>query len=154
MRASTLSAPLWTWLVAAFALSTAFVSPARTSQGAEARLVSVQGIIDAVTARYLERELGRAEADGATLVIVRINTPGGLDAPMRAMTSALLGARVPTVTYVSPSGARAASAGMFVVIAANLGAMAPGTEIGAAHPVVLGGRADPVMEEKLLNDAA
>ena len=79
-----------------------------------ARLLSVHGTINAVTARYVERELGRAAAEEAPLVIVRLDTPGGLDSSMREITQAVLASRVPVVAYVAPSGARAASAGMFV----------------------------------------
>ena len=128
---------------------------AHANERQEARLLSVHGVIDAVTARYLDRELGRATAEDSPLVIVRLDTPGGLDVSMRQMTRALLGARVPVVVYVSPAGARAASAGMFLTLAASVAAMAPATEIGAAHPVRLGGGAgDSVMEHKLVNDAA
>jgi len=121
----------------------------------QAPLLSVHGVIDPPTARYLERELRRAEAEGAPLVVVEVDTPGGLDASMRQMVQALLGARVPVVVYVSPAGARAASAGMFVTIAAGVAAMAPGTEIGAAHPVAIGGGAsESTMETKVVNDAS
>ncbi|WP_169927652.1 NfeD family protein [Labilithrix luteola] len=118
-------------------------------------VLSVDGVVDVVSARYLTRELDRATAEGAPLVVVRLDTPGGTDKSMREMTRALLGARVPVAVYVAPAGARAASAGTYVTMAAGVAAMAPGTEIGAAHPVELGGRTpDPRMEDKVVNDAA
>jgi membrane-bound serine protease (ClpP class) len=147
----------WFWhgLAAAVALVLVLVGatrPAAADAGA-ARVVSIHGVINAVTARYLERELERAAGDGTPLVILRIDTPGGLEPSMREMTKALLGARVPVVSYVAPSGARAASAGMFVALAADVAAMAPGTEIGAAHPVKLGA-AESTVDVKVVNDAA
>jgi membrane-bound serine protease (ClpP class) len=120
-----------------------------------AHLLSVHGVIDPVTARYLEREIGRAEADAAELVIVRLDTPGGLDSSMREIVQTFLASRVPLVVYVAPPGARAASAGMFVTLAAGVAAMAPSTAIGAAHPVRLGsGSTDPALEAKVVHDAA
>jgi len=149
------------WLAAALLLGLVLMLVPQSAHGDErhpsavARLLSVRGAIDPVTARYVEREVGRAEADGAELVIIELDTPGGLDSSMRAIVQALLATRAPLVVYVAPAGARAASAGMFVTLAAGVAAMAPGTEIGAAHPVRLGGdRADSAMEAKVVHDAA
>jgi membrane-bound serine protease (ClpP class) len=146
------------WLAAAFAFVLVLVLPWARADGAaspEARLLSARGEIDPVAARYLEREIARAESDGAELVVVELDTPGGLDASMREIVQALLGARVPVVVHVAPAGARAASAGMFVTLAASVAAMAPGTAIGAAHPVMVGrGKADATMEAKVESDAA
>lgn len=151
------------WLPTAFALwfglvwSSARADEARADERptTEVRLLSARGVLDPVTARYLEREIGRAEADRADLVIIELDTAGGLDSPMRTVVQTLLGAHVPVVVYVAPSGARAASAGMFVTLAASVAAMAPGTAIGAAHPVVIGGgNVDPTIEAKVVNDAA
>lgn len=90
------------------------------------------------------------------LLVLRLDTPGGLDTAMREMTQALLAARVPVVVYVTPAGARAASAGLFITLAGHVAAMTPGTNIGAAHPVALGGQTqtDEVMASKVAQDAA
>lgn len=117
--------------------------------------IRVDGIIDNIEAGYLERGLKWADSQGASLVIVTIDTPGGLDTSMRRMVQALLNSRVPTAVYVSPSGARAASAGVFIVAAGNVAAMAPGTNLGAAHPVdSSGGDLPSTLSEKATNDAA
>jgi membrane-bound serine protease (ClpP class) len=141
-----------------FALALGLVRPsahADERHAPPAHLLSLRGGIDPVTARYLEREIKRAEADGAELVIVQLDTPGGLESSMREIVQTLLASRVPLVVYVAPPGARAASAGMFVTIAAGVAAMSPGTEIGAAHPVRLGGdKTDSTMEAKVVHDAA
>ena len=88
------------------------------------------------------------------LVLVRLNTPGGLMDAMRDTIEEILASPVPVVTYVAPSGGRAASAGFFILEAGDVAAMAPGTATGAAHPVMLGSQMDPVMKEKVENDAA
>ena len=122
--------------------------------GPEVRLLAIDGVINPLTARYLERELREAASARAILVVLRLDTPGGLESSMRKMIEAILASPVPVAVYVAPSGARAASAGMFLTIAAHVAAMAPGTNIGAAHPVGLGGGADSVMTGKVVNDAA
>ncbi len=98
-------------------------------------VMDINGAIDTVTERYLERVLKQAESRGAEAVVVRINTPGGLISSMRDLAEQLLNAPVPTIAYVWPSGAQAASAGTIVTIAAHVAAMAPATNIGAAAPV-------------------
>ncbi|MGH7508506.1 MAG: NfeD family protein [Gemmatimonadales bacterium] len=129
---------------------------AQAPQPSEIRLLTVHGVINPLTARYLERELEEAAASGATAVVLRLDTPGGLEPSMRVMVEAILGARVPVVAYVAPSGARAASAGMFLVLSSHIAAMAPGTNIGAAHPVPIGASQQPdtTLAEKAVNDAA
>lgn len=120
-----------------------------------AHLLTIDGVISPTTARYLERELRRAAEQDARLVILRLDTPGGLERSMRDMTTAVLGSPVPVVVWVGPSGARAASAGMFVTVAAHVAAMAPGTSIGAAHPVSIGGEhAGEAAADKVTADAA
>ncbi|MBI5549801.1 MAG: nodulation protein NfeD, partial [Deltaproteobacteria bacterium] len=97
-------------------------------------VLRVDGVINPASARYLGRELESAQERNAGLVILELDTPGGLETSMREMATAILNSRVPVVVYVSPPGARAASAGLFLVLAAPVAAMAPGTNIGAAHP--------------------
>ncbi|MBX3187086.1 MAG: nodulation protein NfeD [Labilithrix sp.] len=128
-------------------------SASAEAHAARARLLTIGGAIDPVAVRYVERELQRARVENADVVVIQLDTPGGLETSMRAMTQALLGSRVPVAVFVAPPGARAASAGTFIVLAADVAAMAPGTEIGAAHPVNVGGR-DGVLETKAVNDAA
>jgi membrane-bound serine protease (ClpP class) len=149
------------WVAASLSLTlgalTAF-APARQprqSAGREVRVLTLEGVINPLTARYLERELREAASARAELVVLRLDTPGGLESSMRKMTEAILASRVPVAVYVAPPGARAASAGMFITIAAHVAVMAPGTNIGAAHPVGIGGaQADSVMTGKVVNDAA
>lgn len=117
-------------------------------------VIEVKGVINPLTVRYLERALAGAERAGAGLLILQLDTPGGLDTSMREMTQAMLAARLPIVVYVAPAGARAASAGMFLALAAHVAAMAPGTNIGAAHPVAMGAQLDEVTAKKVSQDAA
>lgn len=117
---------------------------------------TLDGVISPGTADYLTSVIRRAEGEDAACLLVTLNTPGGLEASMRTMVTAILNSEVPVVVYVAPAGARAASAGAFITLAAHVAAMAPGTNIGAAHPVNLGGGAsmDSTMAEKVGNDAA
>jgi len=115
----------------------------------------LDGIVNPVAASYVHRVVGAAAEQGAALLVLVIDTPGGLDSSMRQMVQDLLNSPVPSVAYIAPSGARAASAGVFVAEAANLLAMAPGTNIGAAHPIEGGGQDIPGdLREKITNDAA
>ncbi|TAK24904.1 MAG: nodulation protein NfeD [Chloroflexota bacterium] len=129
-------------------------TPAPASEPGTIHVARLSGTIDPITAQYLLRAIQRADLEAATVLVLVLDTPGGLDSAMRAVTQGMLAARVPVVVYVGPSGARSASAGMFLTIAAHVAAMAPGTNIGAAHPVSLGGSSDPVMVAKAANDAA
>ena len=117
-------------------------------------VVQLEGVIDPPASGYLLRQLDAAAEEGSDLVVVELDTPGGLDVSMREMVQRILRSEVPVVVWVSPSGARAASAGVFITMAAHVAVMAPGTSIGAAHPVNLGGEQDEVMAEKATNDAA
>jgi membrane-bound serine protease (ClpP class) len=117
-------------------------------------VLTATGVVDSVLANYLAEGVAMAERDGAEAVVIRLNTPGGsLDATQQ-ITTTLLGAGVPTIVWVAPSGGRAASAGTFITLSANLAYMAPGTNIGAATPVGSGGADIPGdLGEKVRNDA-
>src|SRR5438128_4038536 len=117
-------------------------------------LIKIEGAISPVTLRLVESALDRARLDGAQALIIQLDTPGGLERSMRAIAQRLLNAEVPVIVYVAPTGARAASAGVFITMAAHVAAMAPATNIGAAHPVALGGGADKESLKKIENDAA
>ncbi len=117
-------------------------------------VLRVRGIIDPAMAGYIERGISQAEADGAAAVVIELDTPGGLMDSMREITQRIISSQVPVVMYVAPPGARAASAGVFITYAAHIAAMAPNTNIGAAHPVDLGGQQqDQTMVDKATNDA-
>lgn len=127
---------------------------ADNSFGSKAILARIEGVIDPVTSSYFERVLRQAESENAILIL-ELDTPGGLDISMREIVKAELNSSVPIIVYVSPSGARAASAGVFITLASHVAVMSPGTNIGAAHPVAMGGEGmDEVMKEKATNDAA
>jgi membrane-bound serine protease (ClpP class) len=111
------------------------------------------GSINPGLADFIVEGIRTAEKEKASALIIQLNTPGGLDSSMRAINQAIVNAKVPVIVYVSPKGARAASAGMFITMAAHVAAMSPGTNIGAAHPVSVGmGKMDKVMGEKVVND--
>ena len=105
----------------------------------EALLIDLQGVVGPAGAAYVEDALAVAEDRGAGLIILRMDTPGGLDTSMRAIVKSITASRVPVVGYVAPTGARAASAGTYILYACPVAAMAPGTNLGAATPVQLGG---------------
>jgi membrane-bound serine protease (ClpP class) len=132
-------------------LTPAFTLAAETRQIA---VVTVNGPINPVTAEFLQRNLQESAHRGDQLLLVEMDTPGGLDSAMREIVKGIFASPVPVAVYVSPSGARAASAGAVIALAADICAMSPGTNIGAAHPVSIGEKPDKVMEEKLVNDAA
>jgi membrane-bound serine protease (ClpP class) len=118
------------------------------------RLVGIHDPITPVTAQFLQRNLQEAARRGDRLVLIEMDTPGGLDTAMREIVKDVMASPVPVVVYVAPSGARAASAGAIIALAADVAAMAPGTNIGAAHPVSLGEKtSDKTMETKVVNDA-
>jgi membrane-bound serine protease (ClpP class) len=116
--------------------------------------IEMDGAITPVTVRLLTMALDRAQNEGAQALIVQLNTPGGLERSMRSMVQTILGSPIPVIVYVAPTGARAASAGVFITMAAHVAAMAPATNIGAAHPVAVGGSMDKEMSKKVENDAA
>ena len=116
--------------------------------------VDVDGVVHPITAEIVAGAIAQARAENASLVLVRLNTPGGLMDAMRETIEEMLASPVPIVTYVAPSGGRAASAGFFLLEAGEVAAMAPGTNTGAAHPVAMTGEMDAVMSQKVENDAA
>lgn len=120
----------------------------------EVLVITVSGIINPVAAEYIGKSIKKASEMNAEALVIELDTPGGLDTSMRSIVKEIIGSSIPVVVYVSPSGARAASAGVFITMAAHVAAMSPGTNIGAAHPVVMGEKMDKVMAEKATNDAA
>jgi membrane-bound serine protease (ClpP class) len=119
--------------------------------------ITVDAPIHPITSEYIVKSIQKAEAENASLLIMKLNTPGGLDTSMREIIEKILSSKVPVVTFVSPSGSRAASAGFFIGIASDVFVMAPGTNTGAAHPVgvsMTGQKMDETMAEKVTNDAA
>ena len=118
-------------------------------------VIELDGAITPVTSRLLTAAINRAQAEHDQALVVKLNTPGGLESSMRSMVQSILKAEIPVIVYVAPKGARAASAGVFITIAAHVAAMAPATNIGAAHPVAVGGGdTGKEMGKKIENDAA
>lgn len=117
-------------------------------------VITVNGVINPASAEYIGKSIKRANEQKREAVVIELDTPGGLDTSMRDIVKNIIGSEVPVIVYVSPSGARAASAGVFITLAAHVAAMSPGTNIGAAHPVGVGGKMDKTMAEKVTNDAA
>ena len=115
-------------------------------------LVSIDGAIDRLSARFLSRGIRQASSSGAQLVVVTLDTPGGALSSTRDMVVSMLSAEIPVAVYVSPPGARAASAGTFITAAANFAVMAPGTNIGAASPIAAGGADLPETLAKKINE--
>jgi membrane-bound serine protease (ClpP class) len=138
-------------LLAAALSPFAFVgsSRAQTSQPQVVHL-TLTGVVDPFVANYVRDGIAGAQDEGASAVLLTIDTPGGLDSSMREIVQAIVNADIPVVCYVAPSGSRAASAGTFILEACPVAAMAPGTEVGAAHPV---GVAGAIEEQKVTNDA-
>jgi len=129
-----------------------FVSTVRGEQKS-AMVIELEGTINPGIAQFVTRGIKQAETSKHTMVIIRLDTPGGLDPSMRSIVKAILNAELPVVVYVAPRGARAASAGVMITIAAHVAAMAPQTNIGAAHPVTAGGKEiSKTMSEKVVND--
>jgi membrane-bound serine protease (ClpP class) len=125
-----------------------------TKEG-EVRIIELEGPINPGAAAFLTRGLEDAEKQGVELIIIRLDTPGGLVPSMRTMVKGIMNSTVPVVVYVAPKGAGAASAGVMITVSAHVAAMAPGTNIGAAHPVGAGGKdIDKDMSEKVVNDMA
>lgn len=120
----------------------------------EVLVITVNGVINPVAAEYIGKSIKKASEMNAEALVIELDTPGGLDTSMRSIVKDIIGSNVPVVIYVSPSGARSASAGVFITMAAHVAAMSPGTNIGAAHPVAIGEKMDKTIAEKATNDAA
>lgn len=116
--------------------------------------ININSSINPVTAQFIHDAIEKANSEKATCLLIHLNTPGGLLVSTRIIVTDILQSPVPVIVYVSPGGAHAGSAGVFITMAAHIAAMAPGTNIGAAHPVTLQGSVDTVMNEKATNDAA
>jgi len=144
------------WLLTALLLCLAWLPGIASAPAAPQPVVAVihlDSTIQPVSAMYLQRGLDQANKDHAAAVLILMNTPGGLLESMREMVHSILASPVPVIVYVDPAGSRAGSAGFFLLEAADVAAMAPGTNAGAAHPVIEGKTLDPIMKQKLENDA-
>ena len=117
-------------------------------------VIRVNGVINPVSSEFIGKGIKKANEMQAEALVIELDTPGGLDTSMRSIVKEIIGSSVPVIVYVSPSGARSASAGVFIAMAAHVSAMSPGTNIGAAHPVGVGDKMDKTMAEKATNDAA
>ena len=126
------------------------------AEGTEVLVAKVDGVIGPITAKFMTEAMDRAERQQAECMVFELDTPGGLDDSMRVIIKRIMSAKVPVVVFVAPPGSRAASAGAFITMAAHIAAMAPGTAIGAAHPVSIGQslQTDSNMTAKVANDAA
>jgi membrane-bound serine protease (ClpP class) len=125
-----------------------------SAQGKHVDVITVNDIITPAVAEFIGKAIDQATKDHAECLVIQLDTPGGLDLSMRDIIKEMMNADIPIVVYVAPSGARAASAGAIITLAADIAAMAPGTNIGAAHPVAMGGgQMSRTMSEKVLNDA-
>jgi membrane-bound serine protease (ClpP class) len=143
------------YLFAFFLLFIASGIPGDAEEKAPIYSIEVDGIINPATAKFITDSIDEAAKQGAQCLIIQLDTPGGLMESMRIIVKKILASNIPIIVYVAPGGARAASAGVFITIAAHIAVMAPGTHIGAAHPVTLGaeGKESKTMTEKVVNDA-
>ena len=140
-------------LISSILILTLLNNPA-FGQSENITVLTFDGTINPTTADYFQQGIKEAEKNNSECIIIKLNTPGGLLKSTRVIVTEFLESPIPVVVYVSPPGAQSASAGVFVTVAAHIAVMAPGTNIGAAHPVTLQGQMDSVMTEKATNDAA
>ena len=124
----------------------------KTAQQKQVDVIKINDAITPAIADFIQKGIEQSVKDGAECLVIEMDTPGGLDLSMRDIIKDMMNADIPIVVYVAPSGARAASAGVFITLASDIAAMAPGTNIGAAHPVAMGGKMDRTMTEKVVND--
>ena len=136
-----------------FLIPFVFGIPGQTQDKAPIFTIEVDGIINPATAKFIIESIDQASQQGGQCLIIQLDTPGGLMESMRIIVKKILTSNIPIIVYVAPSGARAASAGVFITMAAHIAVMAPSTHIGAAHPVSLGeGKESKTMGEKIVND--
>lgn len=141
------------WILAIFSLSVLMEDGTAPCSTAHLNIIEVHDTINPGVQDFIASAIDQSEKEGAECLIILLDTPGGLMTSMRGITKSILGSTVPIVVYVYPSGAQAASAGVFVTVSADIAAMAPGTNIGAAHPVTAsGGDVPKTMNEKVVND--
>jgi membrane-bound serine protease (ClpP class) len=159
LRRAALGLPILVVLGIALCAAGSFAKSSPPRHGAQRGagrilLVHLDGPVSPVTDEALEAAVGNAEREGYRALVIQIDTPGGLESSMREMVKRMLASEVPILTWVAPGGARAASAGVFVTMAGDVAAMAPGTNIGAATPINLQGGMDSTLARKVTNDAA
>src|SRR5262245_43689360 len=136
-------------------LATAVASLVFAARGPVVEIALVDGIIHPVASEFMRSAIAKADAEGAALIVFTLHTPGGLLDSTRDINNAIIAAKTPVAVFIGPSGYRAASAGFLITMAADIAAMAPGTHIGAAHPVSGTGQAvDDVMAKKMTSDTA
>src|SRR4030043_1802631 len=144
-----------TLILVSFLLLVVLVASGVQAQTSSVYVITIKGTINPVLVDYVERGIVEAEDNGAHALIIQMDTPGGLDTAMRDIIKLMVNAHVPVVVYVAPSGSRAASAGVFITMAAHIAAMAPNTTIGAAHPVSSTGEdIEGALGDKTTNEAA
>lgn len=148
MKFGHLRTAVWT---VALAVASAIAVPAQTPRVLQ---IDVDHVIHPLTAEIITQALEQAREDDAAAVIIRLDTPGGLLKATQQIIQQIVASPVPVITFVGPSGGRAASAGFMILLAGDIAAMAPATNTGAAHPVMLGGQMDEIMKQKVENDAA
>jgi membrane-bound serine protease (ClpP class) len=139
-------------VLAGLLLASTFVVEAQTERS-RIDVLTVKGTINPVLVDYIARGIDDAAFEGAQAVIIQMDTPGGLDTSMRDIIQSIVNSRIPVIVYVSPAGARAASAGAYITLSAHVAVMAPNTAIGAATPVSMGGEMSDEMKAKVINDA-
>src|SRR5512139_821026 len=139
---------------ALFGLCLSGISQEKAQGKAPVFYIEVDGIINPATAKFITDSIDQATEKGGQCLIVELDTPGGLMESMRLIVKKILGSNIPVIVYVAPRGARAASAGVFITMAAHIAVMSPGTHIGAAHPVTIGGegKESKTMTDKVVND--